>query len=200
MKKFAVFVCFLVTVLGLHAQDKDGFEAYKRFWNKTDSEFRNPEKSPLLDAAISSFDTVPRFEFDPEYRILAEWMDVKKSKPFYFNTTGDIKQKYRKVGIAKFNLKGESCELSIYKNLDLSRIQGFEDYLFIPYGDPSNGLETYGGGKYLSLHAEPKDSLILDFNQSYNPYCAYNDQYSCPIPPEENLLNVPILAGARSDH
>jgi len=200
MKKFAVFVCFLLTLLGVRAQDEDGFQAYKRFWNKTDSAFKDPEKSPLSDAEISSFDTVPRFEFDPEYRIHSEWRDVKKSKPFYFKTTGNIKQKYRKVGIVKFNLKGEPCELSVYKNLDLSKIQGFEDYLFVPYGDSSNGLETYGGGKYLSLHAEPKDSLILDFNQSYNPYCAYNDQYSCPIPPKENLLNVPILAGARSDH
>ena len=200
MKKIALFTCLYLFCVGLKAQDSEGFADYELFWNKTDSEFRNPEKSPLPEDKVANFDSVPRFDFNPDYRVIAEWIAVKKSKPFYFKTTGNKKQKYRKVGLARFSLNGESCELSVYKNLELSRLDGFDDYLFIPYGDASNGLETYGGGRYLSFHAEPSDSLVLDFNQSFNPYCAYNDKYSCPIPPKENLLDIPILAGARSDH
>ncbi len=183
-----------------HAQDDGGLQEYLSFWSKTDSEFKNPDKSPLPDSQISSFDSVPRYAYKPEFRVEADWIPVKKSKPFYFETTGQVKQKYIKVGRAKFQLMGKSLELAVYKNTKLSRMEGFEDYLFIPYTDGTNGLETYGGGKYLSMHANPEDVLVIDFNQSYNPYCAYNDTYSCPIPPKENFLNIAIPAGARSDH
>lgn len=184
----------------LHGQNDDGYQEYKDFWAETDSDFKDTEKSPLPKDQITEFDSVPRYAFNPDYRVIAEWVPVEKSKPFYFETTGKIKQKYRKVGIARFTLNGKPLELSVYKNLELSNMEGFKDYLFVPFTDESNGFETYGGGRYISMHAEPADSIIIDFNQSYNPYCAYNDRYSCPIPPRENFLDVAIPAGAKSDH
>jgi len=200
LKKFAISLVLSLIAFIAPAQKGDGFEEYKSFWTQTDSDFKDPDKSPLPEGEIPKFDSVPRFDFNPDYRIIAEWIPVEKSKPFYFETTGKIRQKYRKVGLARFNLSGKSIELSVYRNIELSNMEGYKDYLFIPYTDNSNGIQTYGGGKYISLHAEPKDSILIDFNQSYNPYCAYNDRYSCPIPPRENFLDISIPAGARSDH
>lgn len=200
LKKLSAYLFFILISFGVYAQNDGGFAEFQSFWSKTDSEFKNPDKSPLTKSQMNSFDSIPRYEYKPDFRVKAKWVPVKKSKPFYFDTTGKIKQKYIQVGRAQFKLMGKSLELAVYKNIELSRMDGYEDYLFIPYTDDTNGLETYGGGKYVSMHAEPKDSLIIDFNQSYNPYCAYNNAYSCPIPPEENFLDIAIPAGARSDH
>jgi len=200
LKKLAAFLLFFLFSYLVIAQEESGFQEYKSFWNKTDLEFKDPEKSPLPENEIDDFDSVPRYDFNPDFLVNAEWIPVDNSKPFYFKTTGEIKQKYRKIGLAKFTLMGKDFELSVFRNLQLSRIEAYKDYLFIPYTDETNGFETYGGGKYISLHAQPTDSIVIDFNQSYNPYCAYNDSYSCPIPPEENFLRIAIPAGAKSDH
>ena len=75
---------------------------------------------------------------------------------------------------------------------------GYEDYLFLPFRDETNGTDTYGGGKYLDLRIPKGKEIVIDFNQSYQPYCAYNAyDYSCPIVPEENFLPVKIEAGVK---
>ena len=71
----------------------------------------------------------------------------------------------------------------------------YEDYLFIPFNDLTNGNETYDGGRYLDLKTTSESTIVIDFNKAYNPYCAYNDKYSCPIPPRENDLPIEIKAG-----
>ena len=81
------------------------------------------------------------------------------------------------------------------------RNPAYKNYIFLPFTDDSNGFETYGGGRYLDID-KPEDGvrkIVLDFNIAYNPYCAYSDAYSCPIPPRENNLSVKILAGAKYD-
>ena len=74
------------------------------------------------------------------------------------------------------------------------------DYLFLPFTDNSNGEESYTGGRYLDLQIPENDKIILDFNQAYNPYCAYSGRYSCPIPPSENHISFPVLAGVKAFH
>ncbi len=73
----------------------------------------------------------------------------------------------------------------------------FKGQLFFPFTDLSSGFGSYGGGRYIDLHIPPSDSILIDFNRSYNPYCAYNGRYSCPIPPRENHINFEITAGVR---
>ncbi|MFT4770764.1 MAG: hypothetical protein ACI9D1_000789, partial [Cryomorphaceae bacterium] len=75
---------------------------------------------------------------------------------------------------------------------------GYENQLFVPFTDASNGFGTYEGGRYLEMELPETDSVLVDFNIVYNPYCAYSDRYSCPVPPRENDLEVRILAGAKS--
>lgn len=106
-------------------------------------------------------------------------------------------QQYFRFARLTFELKGDDFELYAYRNVDPSQ-KGSNNPLFIPFYDKSNGKSTYGGGRYLDVKMDNvDDSLVLDFNKAYNPYCAYNDQFACPVPPEENRLNVSITAGEK---
>ena len=98
-------------------------------------------------------------------------------------------------GIAKFTLNGKDHELEIYQSPELITQAEYEDYLFLPFTDNTNGEETYGGGRYLDLRIPKGNKIILNFNKAYNPYCAYNTNYSCPITPRENYLDIEIKAG-----
>ena len=92
----------------------------------------------------------------------------------------------------------KNYKLTIFQSQDLIKKPEYEDYLFLPFGDLTNTKETYGGGKYLDLKIPKSDKIILDFNQSYQPYCAYNAfDYNCPIVPKENKLKVRIEAGVK---
>ena len=91
-------------------------------------------------------------------------------------------------------------QLTAYRNIDLSRLEGYRNYLFVPFTDLTNGESTYGGGRYLDLEGPLGNAVELDFNRAYNPYCAYGGAYSCPIPPIENHLGVAVRAGVLKHH
>ena len=97
-----------------------------------------------------------------------------------------------------FDLKGKPFKLNIYQNQDLIKKEGFEDYLFLPFLDNTNGEESYGGGRYIDMRIPDGDTIIVDFNSAYNPYCAYNEKYSCPIVPRENYLDTEVRAGVKA--
>jgi uncharacterized protein (DUF1684 family) len=85
--------------------------------------------------------------------------------------------------------------LNVYQSHTLREKEGYKDYLFLPFTDLTNGNETYGSGRYIDLRIPERETIIIDFNKAYNPYCAYNYGYACPIPPKENKLKVEIRAG-----
>ena len=97
-----------------------------------------------------------------------------------------------------FDLKEKPFKLNIYQNQDLIKKEGFEDYLFLPFLDNTNGEESYGGGRYIDMRIPDGDTIIVDFNSAYNPYCAYNEKYSCPIVPRENYLDTEVRAGVKA--
>ena len=173
-------------------------EKYKEFWSKTDAEFADAETSPLKEDALTSFDSIARFAYDSEYALMAKFEVLKRQKPFTFQTTGSIKQRYQKAGILHFKVDTTVYQLSAYRNMEAMRLPGYDNRLFVPFTDESNGNGTYEGGRYLELEIPESDSTLVDFNMVYNPYCAYSDKYSCPIPPRENDLKVCIFAGAKS--
>jgi uncharacterized protein (DUF1684 family) len=76
--------------------------------------------------------------------------------------------------------------------------EAYVDYLFLPFSDATNGNETYSGGRYIDLRIPTSDSVLIDFNKAYNPYCAYNPKYSCPIVPKQNRLPIPVRAGVKA--
>ena len=113
-------------------------------------------------------------------------------------TTTDRLPEYVQYGVLKFTLRGEEYELKIYQNINLIEREGYEDYLFLPFLDDTNGEESYGGGRYIEARIPEGDTMEIDFNKAYNPYCAYNEKYSCPIVPRENYLPLKVEAGVKA--
>jgi uncharacterized protein (DUF1684 family) len=184
----------LFTAFLLQAQEA----RYIEFWAKTDAEYADPEKSPLKKEMVAEFDSIARYPYNSDFALMAKFEVLERQKPINFETTGPIKQRYQKAGNIKFQIDSTELILSAYRNLELMRMPGYENQLFVPFTDASNGFGTYEGGRYLEMETPATDSVLVDFNLVYNPYCAYSDRYSCPIPPRENDLKVKILAGAKS--
>ncbi|MDO3384294.1 DUF1684 domain-containing protein, partial [Gilvimarinus sp. SDUM040013] len=102
-------------------------------------------------------------------------------------------------GVASFTLKGKKFKLNIYQNQSLITSPEYKNHLFLPFNDLTNNTTSYEGGRYIDLEIPPAKSkiIIIDFNKAYNPYCAYNHKYSCPIPPADNFLDIEINAGVK---
>ncbi|MCE3075555.1 DUF1684 domain-containing protein [Chryseobacterium gwangjuense] len=168
----------------------------KKFQKDLNEEYLNPKETPLRGGNFTQFKKHPFFPIDLKYRVKAKFVKTENPKPFDLPTSSGKTKSYQEFGKAIFELDGASYTLTIYQSLDLMKMEKYKDHLFLPFRDATNNKETYGGGKYLDLKIPEGDSIILDFNQSYHPYCAYNAyDYNCPIVPEENKLPVEIRAG-----
>ncbi len=199
MKMLVTITCSIVLSHFCLGQEISGLEAYETFWNQVDAEYKDPDHSPLKAEDIPSFDSIARFQFDAEYRVMAYWSEVKRQKPQKFKTSSEKVKTYQKVADLVFVIKQDTMKLSAFQNLELMRNPVYKDYIFVPFTDDSNGFDTYGGGRYLDFSRPETDSLVVDFNHAYNPYCAYSDGYSCPVPPRENNLKISVLAGAKAE-
>jgi hypothetical protein len=112
-------------------------------------------------------------------------------------TTTERLAKERVFGVLSFIINNKPFVLNVYQSEFASDSDADADYLFLPFLDDSNGETTYGGGRYIDLYIPNGDTLVVDFNKAYNPYCAYNDKYSCPIVPRENYLPLKVMAGVK---
>ena len=167
------------------------------FRQNLNDEYKNPKESPLGTEA-GTFPGHTFFPIDLHYRIKAKIEKLAAPEKFLMETTTERRPEYMKEYKITFTLNDTLCELFIYRNIELSKKEGYEDFLFLPFTDKTNGFESYGGGRYLDLRTPKGDSILIDFNQSYNPYCAYSWKYSCPVPPKENALPVKVLAGIKA--
>lgn len=158
--------------------------------------FLEEERSPLDSAAVKNL----RF-FRPKkaYQVEASFTLLKDRESFEMPTYNGEVQPYVAYGKLNFVLGKDSLELTIYRSLRLIRLPMFRDYLFLPFKDLTNTKSTYGGGRYLDFRIDDiqNGKLMIDFNKAYNPYCAFSDGYSCPIPPFENHLLVKVKAGEK---
>ena len=172
------------------------------FQQDLNREFADPKESPLTAAERQAFSTLPFYPTRHAYVVPAQLLRDSIARPFAMETSTTRRPLYRKYGELRFVLNGQPQRLTVYQSLDLLKRPGLEDYLFVPFADLTNGHGSYGGGRYLDLRLPPAGTtgLALDFNRAYNPSCAYNRGYSCPVPPAENRLAVAIPAGVRSDH
>lgn len=137
----------------------------------------------------------------PDYYVLASFEKIQDTATVTIKTSGKkIPQKYfLRYGKLKFTIDQQVQELTIFQSKDLMNNPQYKDYLFIPFTDTTSGKQTYGSGRYIDLQtSDIKNGLVmLDFNKAYNPYCAYSDNYNCPIPPKENALKIAIKAGEK---
>lgn len=160
--------------------------------------FKDASVSPLKPKDLKNFQGLDFFEFDSIYVVKAKIEETKESLPFKMKTTTDIPADVRKYADLFFQISEKEFELSVYENLEYEGVEGYENYLFLPFLDETNENETYGGGRYLDLFLNGTDSIIIDFNKAYNPKCVYDENFSCPIVPRKNFLNTRIEAGVKN--
>ncbi len=193
-KSLITYILFLVLPTALSAQDfKAEIEKHREEYK---AEFLKSANSPLKQ---EDFEYLNFYEPNEKFRVECEFVATKGGKPFELPTSAGKTKTYVKFGELRFEIDEQKYKLAVYQSLGLKAMPLYRDYLFIPFKDLTNGKESYGGGRYLDLRMKQLegDKIYLDFNKAYNPYCAFSEGYSCPIPPKENHLKVAIEAGEK---
>ncbi len=171
--------------------------------NDKDIAFSKAESSPMTDKQIKTFVKLNYFSPNPNYKVKGTFVKDTAHYQFEMKTSTDRLPLYATFGKIHFQIDSVDYVISAYQNVALVKRAGYEHHLFIPYRDLTCGEESYGGGRYIDFWYDGSTKQVeLDFNLSYNPLCAYNHRYSCPIPPFENHLSVRIEAGEKTyeDH
>jgi len=198
-KGFLIGSFFFLHCFILPAQNQYKKES-EQFRKELNESFKNPETSILLAEDFKEFKGLKFYPIDEKFIVSAKFIRTPDEEPFKMPTTTERLPEYIKYGELHFYILDKSIKLSVYQEINLRNKAGFEDYLFLPFTDLTNGEETYGGGRYLDLRIPQKEKVIINFNNAYNPYCAYNPKYSCPIPPETNDIPLRIEAGVKAFH
>lgn len=199
MRILLIFVVLAQWQFGF-AQDKFDAAVVTKFQNELDSEYADAKTSPLMAEDLAKFKSLDFYPASEKYFVVAKFVRTKKEKPFEMQTSTNRKPMYIKYGEVIFTIDGSNFKLNVYKNIALSKQEKYKDHLFLPFSDLTCGNESYIGGKYIDLKIPKGKTISIDFNTSYNPYCAYNHKYSCPIVPLENDLNIEIKAGVKKFH
>ncbi len=196
MKLIITFFILFYCLIGCN-DGKNPIKGETTFQREMNAEYKDASTSPLKVADRKEFEGLDFFKYDSTYVVKALFTKSENERSFKMKTTTNRLPEYVKYGVVEFFLNGEIHQLNIYQNLELITQAGYEDYLFLPFLDETNGLESYGGGRYIDLRTPQRNSITIDFNSAYNPYCAYNDNYSCPLVPRENYLKTKIEAGVK---
>ncbi len=162
-----------------------------------DAAFKS-ENSPLRPEDRPGFHGLAYFPVNPKLRFSVRLQRYPAPTRVRLGTnTGEIRSALR-YGYFDFKVEGQDCRLHAYRLEDAPESGG--SMLFIPFRDSTSGKESYGAGRYVDLKENTSGVYDLDFNRAYNPSCAYNSEFSCPVPPSENTLKVPIRAGEKRYH
>ena len=196
MKK-VIFLLLIGFVFSCN-QDKQPILGETDWQKEMNADFKDVSKSPLKEKDRKEFKGLDFYKFDSIYVVTAKLTRTPDEKPFKMKTTTDRLPNYVKFGVVEFQLEGKSHQLDIFQNLDILEDEGYEDYLFLPFLDNTNGEGSYSGGRYVEGRIPEGDFIIIDFNTAYNPYCAYNDKYSCPIVPRQNYIDADVKAGVKA--
>ncbi len=194
MKKILLILLILEHVFNLNAQT----------YSDSISQLRKEHLAELVDTnshilnseEIKEFVGLDYFTFTDSFKITAVFVK-NKGKKFKMKTSTERAPVYRRYGYVDFILNNQKQRLTVYQNIGLINTEGLEDYLFIPFRDSTCTITTYGGGRYLDFKIPTSTTVTIDFNLAYNPYCAFKEGYSCPIPPVENRLKLRIEAGEK---
>ena len=177
--------------------DLDHAATCQRFRRERDELLRTHPQSPLSDEQKAAFKAIDYFAYDATLRFVLPVDANVEAEDFELDLQDDGVMRMRRFGKIHFTVEDAAVSLSLFW------IVGYGGGVFLPFRDATSNHETYGGGRYLLdtiKHADlgQEDSkLVIDFNYAYNPSCAYNDMYSCPVPPWENRLKVAIRAGEK---
>ncbi|MBR9861191.1 DUF1684 domain-containing protein [bacterium] len=185
-------------VQGVQDKEYEGLNPYqkrvKRYQDSMSVVFLSGQNAVIPKEELIDAKPLQYFEPSEKYRVKARFEKIENGEVFEMKTNTERTPEYKRYGILHFEIMGDSGSLALYQNVE------HPDYLFCPFKDLTNGKETYGAGRYLDFSPDDLKNPVIDFNYCYNPYCAYNHDYSCPIPPVENHLNFRIEAGVKTWH
>ncbi|TVZ55790.1 hypothetical protein OD91_1057 [Lutibacter sp. Hel_I_33_5] len=199
MKKIYL-LCFLTVCISCNSQDKRALVGETEYQQKENSRFKDASKSPLDKKDLKNFKGLEFFPIDSTFIVNATFTKIVDAPIFEMATTTDRKPLYKKYGVLNFIINGKELQLTIYQSQSNLASEEYEDYLFLPFTDDTSGEDSYGGGRYMDVMISDinKDGTVaLNFNNTYNPYCAYSDRYSCPLTPRKNHLDIEINAGIK---
>ena len=193
-----IFLLIQFLPLSLLAQSDHDAEI-EHYRDSINHHFGDTATSILEKQDMAGFKGLDFYPNSSRYRVEARFKRIENGKEFKMKTSTDRLPVYRPYGKLMFEIDGKKLELIAYQNVKHAQNEEYKNHLFVPFTDLTNGEDTYGGGRYLDLDlSKMTDKAIIDFNKCYNPYCAYNGKYSCPIPPKENNLKVRIEAGVKA--
>ncbi len=175
---------------GGNGHDDHAAHQLEHFRAAKDSWFAQDPQSPLTHEERHHFNGLPYYPFSAALHMHLPLDRDVSDEPISMETSTGDQREYRRAGKIHFEVNGQPVSLTVYASPD--------GELFLPMRDATSGKETYGAGRYLEPEMAGEDQVHVDFNYLYNPYCAYNEAYSCPLPPLENWLRVPIEAGEKN--
>ena len=200
MKRFLPIIIVLVAGISV-IYSLQGGESEEEYIERIEEErqrtagfMRANSESPFAPDSIT-FNGLEYYTPDPDFKVRARLTPIQNKKLLQMPTSTGEEEKYIRYAYADFELNGQPQRLLLLQPFDSQTM------LFVPFADATSGEETYGGGRYLDIEMPPRTggkTIELDFNNAYNPYCAYNASYSCPLPPQENRLDVAVAAGEKS--
>jgi uncharacterized protein len=199
---FAILAIIVVIVIIFYSfrsgTDETAYRAeLKKEREERDIYMKTADDSPFAES-FESYTGLKYFEPDMRFRITAALTEIKDRKPVVLQTSDGKQQSYVEYAYAEFDFGGFHNKLLILESMDIGPLKG---KLFLAFGDETSAKETYGAGRYLDIAKVPgATSVLLDFNKAYNPYCAYSEKFSCPLPPRENLLEIAVRAGEKTYH
>ncbi|MBK7127881.1 MAG: DUF1684 domain-containing protein [Crocinitomicaceae bacterium] len=198
MRFYLLIILIPLTEAAFSQKDSSFYrDEFFHFWQEQDAHFKSKELSPLPKKMRKKFPGHQHFNFSINYVVTAHFERIESTDTIIMKTSADTEKKYVHYALVRFSLHDAPCSLYVYQSLSLREIEEYKNHLFIPFRDATNGNETYGAGRYIDLLIPNSDSIVINFNHAYNPYCAYTDGYFCPIPPKENTLKIEIKAGAK---
>lgn len=151
-------------------------------------------ESPLTEEQKRGLQSLTFYAINPTYRVKARLLPIEIKKIREVPLTDGSTARYLEHSFAEFELAGKTNKLLLLQALDETDMRNF----FLAFADETSGKETYGGGRYLNVRQDGKNSITIDFNLAFNPYCAYNPDYACPLPPRENLLTIAVPVGEKN--
>ncbi|GLR17379.1 DUF1684 domain-containing protein [Portibacter lacus] len=203
MKEISAILVGLILCFGalqgqgeLAADYSKDLKKYRKDYKKA---LLSDERAPLADK--KDIKKISFYEPNEAFIVKCLFIGASEARPFEMATFSGVTKPYIKYGELLFEVPGKGTHrISVYQSLKALKIPQYKDHLFVPFKDLTTGDTTYGGGRYIDIRLSDieKGIVYLDFNKAYNPWCAYSDGFSCPIPPEENTLNIAIEAGELS--
>ena len=157
-----------------------------------DEFYQTGHNSPLPEVGRQGFRGLKYFEPNPIFRFETKLHRYQDPEGVMMTTSKGTRQLFNKVGYFELTVDGQALRLHAYQSAERD-----DPSIFVPFRDGTSGKESYGAARYLDLKVEHDDDYAVDFNYAYNPYCAYNERYVCPLPPTENWLRVAIPAGEK---